>query len=221
MRLNHLLGTQLGDIVSQHLLLAKLCTGFLLHHLMHLSSSSCILVSLALLHRLGKAARASGNTSIHEQGCSCCNKAGFVISSEYPFNGTSPDGYVYDPVATEQYGLVEIKCPYKFRNQTPEDAASDKNFYCALVNEKVVLITNHNYYCQVQGQMAITKRSWCDFVVYTTCGISIERIRFDLDFWSRTMLPRLVDFYDNCLCPAIVSPIHLVGMKMHDLRMQV
>ena len=148
-------------------------------------------------------------------------KAGFVISSEYPFNGTSPDGYVYDPVATEQYGLVEIKCPYKFRNQTPEDAASDKNFYCALVNEQVVLKTNHNYYCQVQGQMAITKRSWCDFVVYTTCGISIERIRFDLDFWSRTMLPRLVDFYDNCLCPAIVSPIHLVGMKMHDLRMQV
>ena len=138
-------------------------------------------------------------------------KAGFVISSEYPFNGTSPDGYVYDPVATEQYGLVEIKCPYKFRNQTPEDAASDKNFYCALVNEQVVLKTNHNYYCQVQGQMAITKRSWCDFVVYTTCGISIERIRFDLDFWSRTMLPRLVDFYDNCLCPAIVSPIHLAG----------
>ena len=62
-------------------------------------------------------------------------KAGFVISTEYPFLGASPDGYVHDPVATEQSGLVEIKCPYKFRNQTPENAASDSSFYCSLVGE--------------------------------------------------------------------------------------
>lgn len=147
-------------------------------------------------------------------------KAGFVISVEHPFLGAFPDGFVHDPAATEQSGLVEIKCPYKFRDQTPRNAASDLSFYCALVNEQVQLKLNHNYYCQVQGQMAITKRSWCDFVVYTTRGISIERVHFDSHFWSDTMLPRLVEFYDNCLCPAIVSPIYLVGMKMHDLRLQ-
>ena len=148
-------------------------------------------------------------------------KAGFVISTEYPFLGASPDGYVHDSVATEQSGLVEIKCPYKFRNQTPENAASDSSFYCSLVGECLQLKVGHNYYCQIQGQMAVTKRSWCDFVVYTTRGIAVERLYFDPGFWSDTMLPKLADFYNNCLCPAIVSPIHLVGMKMHDLRLQV
>ena len=31
------------------------------------------------------------------------------------------------------------------------------------------------------------------------------------------LLPKLTDFYDNCLCPAIVSPTYLMGLKMHDL----
>ena len=37
----------------------------------------------------------------------------------------------------------------------------------------------HVYYAQVQGQIAITDRKWCDFVVYTSKGISIEKIKFN------------------------------------------
>ena len=66
--------------------------------------------------------------------------------------------------------------------------------------------------------MAITERRWCDFIIYTTKGISVERILFDPDFWNNGLLPKLSDFYDNCFCPAIVSPVHLLGMKVHDLR---
>ena len=42
----------------------------------------------------------------------------------------------------------------------------------------------HIYYSQIQGQMAITERSWCDFVIYTEKGISVERIPFDAEFWN-------------------------------------
>ena len=78
---------------------------------------------------------------------------------------------------------------------------------------------NHSYYCQVQGQMAITGRTWCDFVVYTTKGIAVERITFDKLFWENELLPKLVDFFDNYVAPEIVSPIHVLGTQVHDLRM--
>ena len=66
--------------------------------------------------------------------------------------------------------------------------------------------------------MAIGSRSWCDFVVYTSKGINIERIAFDALFWNDELLPKLKDFYDNCMAPEIISPVHMIGMPLRDLR---
>ena len=115
------------------------------------------------------------------------SNAGFAISEHYPFLGASPDGYVFDPNALESYGLVEVKCPYKYRGYAPTDACLNADFFCELVprssgDQKVQLKRSRSYYCQVQGQMAITERAWCDFVVYTSKGIAIDRITFDKFF---------------------------------------
>lgn len=148
-------------------------------------------------------------------------KAGFVICEENPFLGASPDGYVHDPGSVDQYGVVEIKCPYKYRDLTPDAAASYSDFcsvVCTTAGEKhLKLKQSHPYFSQIQGQMAITSRKWCDFVIFTNKGLSVERISFDPDYW-KCLLLKLEEFYDSCLCPAIVSPIHLVGMKMHNLK---
>ena len=55
-------------------------------------------------------------------------------------------------------------------------------------------------------------------VVYTKKGISVEWIEHDKEFWEKELLPKLTSFYDGCVCPSIVSPVHLLGMKVHDLR---
>ena len=39
------------------------------------------------------------------------SNAGFATSEDYPFLGSSPDGYVCGPNALESYGLVKVKCP--------------------------------------------------------------------------------------------------------------
>ena len=41
----------------------------------------------------------------------------------------------------------------------------------------------HTYYAQVQRQMGITGAEWCDFVVFTKKGMSVERIAFDGHYW--------------------------------------
>jgi len=148
-------------------------------------------------------------------------KAGFVISEDFPFLGATPDACVHDLSRTDQYGLVEIKYPYKYRNILLEQAALQSDF-CSNIVEKegknvLQLKSNHVYYCQVQGQMAITRRKWCDFVIYTTKGFTVQTIKFGLVFWTNNLLPKLIAFFNNCFAPAIVCPIHLLGMKTHNL----
>ena len=57
-----------------------------------------------------------------------------------------------------QYGLIEIKCPYKYRNLTPEDACLNGDFCSTLSTSKQIqLKRNHPYYSQIQGQLAMAE----------------------------------------------------------------
>ena len=146
--------------------------------------------------------------------------AGFFISKSQPFLGASPDGAVYDPSsANEPFGFLEIKCPFKHKNSTPQEACRDPTFCCTYDStaQQVVLKRTHVYFAQVQGQMAIGNRPWCDFVIYTTKGVSIHRVRFDEDYWKVNLLPKLTSFYDNCVAPEIVSPVHVLGIPIRNL----
>ena len=161
----------------------------------------------------------------HEQGHDglIVAPSGFLISKTYPFLGASPDGSVYDPSnRSHPFGFLEVKCPFSHHNVTPEEACQDKQFCCAVQEDadgtkQVVLKRDHPYFAQIQGQMAIGERPWCDFVVYTTKGLSVHRVLFDIDYWENILLPKLVSFYDNCIAPEIVSPIHTLGLPLRDL----
>ena len=69
----------------------------------------------------------------------------------------------------DPFGLAEIKCPFSVYNLTPAEACLKPNFFCTLkVNGATLqleLKRNHPY-AQVQGQVGITQRKWCDFIVY-------------------------------------------------------
>ena len=53
---------------------------------------------------------------------------------------------------------------------------------------------DHAYYAQVQGQMGVTGAQWCDFIVYTSKGMHVERIAFDPNYW-RTLRNQLLQYY--------------------------
>lgn len=43
---------------------------------------------------------------------------------------------------------------------------------------------SHKYYSQIQTQLAVTGREWCDLFVYTRHGHFIERIFVDEEHWA-------------------------------------
>lgn len=76
-------------------------------------------------------------------------------------------------------------CPSTKSAVTPLEACSDPKFFRQRVGDQCCLKTEHEYYAQVQGQLAITGAAWCDFIVYMIKGMSIERITFDQQFWDK------------------------------------
>ena len=56
--------------------------------------------------------------------------------------------------------------------------------------------------------------------VYTGQGINVERITYDEEFWNGTLLPKLTSFYDDCVAPEIVSPVHSLGLPIRDMSKQ-
>ena len=129
---------------------------------------------------------------IYESGC--------VINSAFPWLAASPDGIVYHKDVG--YGLVEVKCSYSKRNVTPLDACKDPAFFCFEADGKVHLKDDHAYYAQVQGQLGVCGASYCDFVVYTNKGLSIERITFNAAFW-KDMTEKLGIFFSNYFVPVV------------------
>ena len=120
--------------------------------------------------------------------------------------GASPDGIVVDD-AGRSVKLVEVKCPYKARDKTIEQACSeDKSFCCNIVKGKPCLKLDHDYYYQVQGQMAITGIHTCDFVVWTPKAIHVQTITFDNRFWISICLPKLEHFFYYFFLPEIMYP---------------
>ena len=95
--------------------------------------------------------------------------SGLVLDVEEPCLGCSPDTLVNIPESRVPLEIAEFKCPYTAQSQTPaEAAASNSKFFCSLISSgELKLKQGCNYYYQVQGTLAITKRSWCDFVIWT------------------------------------------------------
>ena len=125
------------------------------------------------------------------------NSAGFVVHPEKGWLGVSPDAWVDDPSAgTARNGMAEFKCPFTKAEVSPEDACKDAAFYCTMVNGDLQLKRSHSYYHQVQLQLYVAAHlsHWCDFCIFTTRGVAVERIYPDTH-WQHTVLPQLDNYF--------------------------
>ena len=149
-------------------------------------------------------------------------ECGLIVNPKFPHLGASPDAILEN--SNEGYGLLEIKCPAadRWKNVHPSTCASDSDFFCSVdENGDPKLKRSHRYYMQVQGQLAISGRKWCDFMVWTLKGWTVERIYADSEYWNN-MLSRLNDFYMKYVLPELfterIKRGHSLYWKCDDLK---
>jgi len=131
---------------------------------------------------------------------------GLVVSTQHPWLAATPDGFVHDPDATPQNGLVEYKNPHACRNSTIEEAITSKQIkFLTLNNGAVSLKRSHQYYYQVQTAMLCTQTEWCDFVVRTSVDFKVvERVRVDNEFCD-SFIHKVQGFYFNSILPELMK----------------
>lgn len=71
---------------------------------------------------------------------------------------------------------------------------------------------------QIQGQLNISKRDYCYFIVYVDdkTDLFIEKIYRDIVVWDTKMVPKLIKFYKENVAPEIVRRRVHKGLKCID-----
>ncbi|KAB0802471.1 hypothetical protein PPYR_04657 [Photinus pyralis] len=148
-------------------------------------------------------------------------ESGLYIDLDRGYLAASPDGKCNDDYYLQSSnstfigligtdGLIEIKCLWKIsqERQSLMFAVKNKVVPCLELNSdgNISLKRNHNYYFQVQGQLNITNRKYCKFIVYSGDNnpLFIENIERDHEFRMSRMVPKLEKFYLDCVLPEIV-----------------
>ncbi|XP_065530481.1 EZH inhibitory protein [Lathamus discolor] len=125
---------------------------------------------------------------------------GLFIDRDKKWIAASPDGIIKEAATGKALGLLEVKCPYKHRNNTVRDACNDKDFCLKMDGDSYALKKDHGYFTQVQCQLAATGFQQADFVVHTNKETAVVPVKFDSEFWGQTV-PKLEKFYTEAVIP--------------------
>lgn len=127
-------------------------------------------------------------------------RCGLFVDPKNPFLCTSPDGLV----GTE--GLVEIKCPHSAKDSDSlADVCKTKQIGLKVNDDgSLYLQKSHKYFYQIQGQLSITNRSWCDLFFWSPKDVCCIRVNRDQIFWDR-IVPKMKQFYMECCLPEILD----------------
>lgn len=104
-------------------------------------------------------------------------QSGLFIGKEHFYLGASPDGLI----GKDQ--LIEIKCPLNISTISPTQGIQDRKIkFAEMVDNKLQLKRTHNYYFQIQGQLAIAERESCYFVIWSPHGMLVEKVKSLMTF---------------------------------------
>lgn len=128
---------------------------------------------------------------------------GLVVHSQYPHLGASPDGYI--KCSCCGHGVLEIKCPFSCKDRPFLEAIGEKNFCLERGEDNTFTLKHtHTYFYQVQLQMKLCDVRYCDFVVWRSDELIVNRIERDEDFLKEA-IPKATTFFKYGLLPELIA----------------
>ncbi|GLV43867.1 hypothetical protein CBL_11553 [Carabus blaptoides fortunei] len=143
-------------------------------------------------------------------------EVGLVLNPQHPYFGASPDSLIRCDCCGQ--GCLEVKCPY-CANEVgiQETLEKSKKFYLKKIEDGTVeLRKDHQYFFQIQMQLALTERMYCDFVVWSKQDIYYERIEADVQFWL-TNKPYADKYFHKIILPELLGKIFTKRDEILDM----
>ncbi len=129
------------------------------------------------------------------------SSCGLVVRPSEPHLGSSPDSIVRCTCCGK--GLVEIKCPYKYRDGL-QGSAEDRQF---CLDKSFNLKNSHPYYYQTQLHMFVSDVSYCDFLLWTRNEAIVQCILKNAEFLLENLSKAQHAFISTVL-PEILTRRH-------------
>ncbi|XP_062408923.1 uncharacterized protein LOC134099908 [Sardina pilchardus] len=146
-------------------------------------------------------------------------ECGLFIDPQRAWLAASPDGIVEDKQTGERLLCLEVKCPYKHRENTVREACLQDSAFCLELadeeDQQYRLKTKHSYYTQVQCQMAVTGIHKADLVVFTLRETAVVPVTFDPEFWDDTVA-KLEKFYREGVLPRLREKGHVIPTALPE-----
>ena len=137
----------------------------------------------------------------YEQEFGCKVEKCGIFMDTCGYLGGSPDGLVGSD------GIVEIKCPFRMKASSNMADFHRLGFLKKNSKDQFEVVTSHKYYHQIQGNLYLTKRKFCDFVVWTPQIMLCIRISQDLLwqdnigliqlYYVEKLVPKIKEFFEN------------------------
>ena len=155
------------------------------------------------------------------QDLSVCD-AGLHIDPSRPYLGASPDALLSCSCCGD--GILEIKCPHCAKDTGILSTTEKKHFCIENTDGTYALNRDHQYHYQVQAQLFVTKRKFCDFMVWSTSNFFIQRILPDADFITEAV-QNVEAFYRSAILSELLAktytcPDRLLSDKTQSTDLQ-
>ncbi|XP_048487174.1 uncharacterized protein LOC125490849 [Plutella xylostella] len=124
---------------------------------------------------------------------------GFWISNEYPYIGASPDGLI------GELTVLEVKCPFSIKD---EFISVDNYKHIEFINNEYCLKQSSPYYFQIQTQLLVTGRKFCDFFVWTNKDEKRIYVNRNDKLISEVIVPKVTAFYHTYMIPLIAKKMY-------------
>ena len=131
-------------------------------------------------------------------------RSGLVVHPNLPYLGATPDGRYMYTCDCHGEGIVEVKCPYKYKDADPEDLLGNAD---VMVDRNLNINQSHKHYAQVQLQKKLCQVSVCDLVIWTTQRYLNLLIDFDQEFCD-DMINKAQAFFMRAVLPSIIFSTH-------------
>ena len=117
---------------------------------------------------------------------------------DYPHLGSSPDGLISCSCCGD--GVLEIKCPFKYRDGL-EGWKSDQGF-CLDANYN--LKCTHPYYSQVQLHMLMNNLQYCDLFIWLREDALLIKLCYDQS-WADNSIDKMEAFFVKHILPELFT----------------
>ena len=116
---------------------------------------------------------------------------GLCIGASHPWLAGSPDGIMLLIIQKRNQSCKKLSVQKQQRTALLQRCAQKSSFSLVKNEGKLWLKTCHSYNYQVQVQVFVAWKRWCDFCVYGQKELFVQRLRFNRTF--------ILDIFLKCL----------------------